>query len=105
MGNERGFSAETSWGTLLRDELEPGTPRSEIIQAGIDKGLKQVRIDPETGIDGAGRVLLNGERPWEVQTPDGRCFILSQQRLQSGDLIVTEAIGGGLAWGAVVLRW
>ncbi len=22
-----------------------------------------------------------------------------------GDLIVTEAIGGGLAWGAVVLRW
>lgn len=26
-------------------------------------------------------------------------------RIQKGDLIVTEAIGGGLAWGAVVLRW
>jgi 3-oxoacyl-[acyl-carrier-protein] synthase-3 len=26
-------------------------------------------------------------------------------RLQPGHLIVTEAIGGGLAWGAVVLRW
>ncbi|WP_308914814.1 beta-ketoacyl-ACP synthase III [Jannaschia sp. LMIT008] len=25
--------------------------------------------------------------------------------LKPGDLIVTEAIGGGLAWGAVVLRW
>lgn len=25
--------------------------------------------------------------------------------IKSGDLIVTEAIGGGLAWGAVVLRW
>lgn len=25
--------------------------------------------------------------------------------LQPGDLVVTEAIGGGLAWGAVVLRW
>ena len=26
-------------------------------------------------------------------------------QIKSGDLIVTEAIGGGLAWGAVVLRW
>jgi 3-oxoacyl-[acyl-carrier-protein] synthase-3 len=25
--------------------------------------------------------------------------------IRQGDLIVTEAIGGGLAWGAVVLRW
>ncbi len=28
-----------------------------------------------------------------------------EARLQPGQLIVTEAIGGGLAWGAVVLRW
>ncbi|PRX35019.1 3-oxoacyl-[acyl-carrier-protein] synthase-3 [Meinhardsimonia xiamenensis] len=26
-------------------------------------------------------------------------------QIRTGDLIVTEAIGGGLAWGAVVLRW
>ncbi|WP_146345222.1 beta-ketoacyl-ACP synthase III [Falsiphaeobacter marinintestinus] len=26
-------------------------------------------------------------------------------QIKSGDLIVTEAIGGGLAWGAVVIRW
>lgn len=26
-------------------------------------------------------------------------------RLKAGDLVVTEAIGGGLAWGAVVIRW
>ncbi|WP_299042252.1 beta-ketoacyl-ACP synthase III [uncultured Tateyamaria sp.] len=26
-------------------------------------------------------------------------------QIQDGNLIVTEAIGGGLAWGAVVLRW
>jgi len=25
--------------------------------------------------------------------------------VREGDLVVTEAIGGGLAWGAVVLRW
>lgn len=29
----------------------------------------------------------------------------AQGKLKQGDLIVTEAIGGGLAWGAVVLRW
>lgn len=26
-------------------------------------------------------------------------------RIKPGDLLVTEAIGGGLAWGAVVMRW
>ena len=26
-------------------------------------------------------------------------------QIKEGDLLVTEAIGGGLAWGAVVLRW
>lgn len=29
----------------------------------------------------------------------------SNGQIKDGDLIVTEAIGGGLAWGAVVLRW
>jgi 3-oxoacyl-[acyl-carrier-protein] synthase III len=26
-------------------------------------------------------------------------------QIKEGDLVVTEAIGGGLAWGAVVMRW
>ncbi len=26
-------------------------------------------------------------------------------RIGPGDLILTEAIGGGLVWGAIVLRW
>jgi len=26
-------------------------------------------------------------------------------KIKQNDLIVTEAIGGGLAWGAIVLRW
>ncbi|MDO5612111.1 MAG: beta-ketoacyl-ACP synthase III [Paracoccus sp. (in: a-proteobacteria)] len=29
----------------------------------------------------------------------------SEGRFKPGDLIVTEAIGGGLSWGSVVLRW
>ena len=30
---------------------------------------------------------------------------VSQGKIRPGQLLVTEAIGGGLAWGAVVLRW
>ena len=30
---------------------------------------------------------------------------VSSGKIRKGDLLVTEAIGGGLAWGAVVLRW
>ncbi|MDP5361229.1 MAG: 3-oxoacyl-ACP synthase, partial [Paracoccaceae bacterium] len=26
-------------------------------------------------------------------------------QIKQGDLVVTEAIGGGLAWGSVVIRW
>lgn len=29
----------------------------------------------------------------------------AQGQIKRGDLLVTEAIGGGLAWGAVVIRW
>jgi len=29
----------------------------------------------------------------------------AEGKLKQGDLVVTEAIGGGLAWGAVILRW
>ncbi|MCP4821641.1 MAG: ketoacyl-ACP synthase III [Shimia sp.] len=30
---------------------------------------------------------------------------VAQGKIKKGDLLVAEAIGGGLAWGAVVLRW
>lgn len=30
---------------------------------------------------------------------------VERSQIKAGDLLVTEAIGGGLAWGAVVLRW
>ncbi|GHE86972.1 3-oxoacyl-[acyl-carrier-protein] synthase 3 [Aliiroseovarius zhejiangensis] len=29
----------------------------------------------------------------------------AEGKIKQGDLVVTEAIGGGLAWGAVVIRW
>ncbi|MCA0994580.1 MULTISPECIES: beta-ketoacyl-ACP synthase III [Roseobacteraceae] len=29
----------------------------------------------------------------------------AEGKIKTGDVVVTEAIGGGLAWGAVVLRW
>lgn len=30
---------------------------------------------------------------------------VAEGKIKEGDLVVTEAIGGGLAWGSVVLRW
>ncbi|MEM6825394.1 MAG: beta-ketoacyl-ACP synthase III [Pseudomonadota bacterium] len=30
---------------------------------------------------------------------------VAREQIKEGDLLVTEAIGGGLAWGSVVLRW
>ncbi|MEJ6398120.1 beta-ketoacyl-ACP synthase III [Yoonia sp. 208BN28-4] len=30
---------------------------------------------------------------------------VANEQIKQGDLVVTEAIGGGLAWGAVVIRW
>jgi len=30
---------------------------------------------------------------------------VEQGKIKVGDLLLTEAIGGGLAWGSVVLRW
>jgi 3-oxoacyl-[acyl-carrier-protein] synthase-3 len=30
---------------------------------------------------------------------------VANSQIKQGDLVVTEAIGGGLAWGAVVIRW
>jgi 3-oxoacyl-[acyl-carrier-protein] synthase-3 len=29
----------------------------------------------------------------------------SEGKIKAGDIVVTEAIGGGLAWGSIVLRW
>ena len=29
----------------------------------------------------------------------------AEGRFKPGDVIVTEAIGGGLSWGSVILRW
>jgi 3-oxoacyl-[acyl-carrier-protein] synthase-3 len=30
---------------------------------------------------------------------------VARGQITRGDLLVCEAIGGGLAWGAVVIRW
>jgi 3-oxoacyl-[acyl-carrier-protein] synthase-3 len=30
---------------------------------------------------------------------------LSEQKIKTGDLVLMEAIGGGLAWGAALARW
>ena len=37
--------------------------------------------------------------------PIAICEALEQGRIQKGDVIVLDAFGAGLTWGALVIRW
>ena len=41
----------------------------------------------------------------EVHMTKATLDLIRAGQIKKGDLIVTEAIGGGLSWGSVVLRW
>ena len=32
-------------------------------------------------------------------------FALQNNKIKKGDIVVFEALGGGLTWGAAVIRW
>ena len=51
------------------------------------------------------RRLLKGDVLFAEGDPGDRLYVVTEGKIKRGDLIVTEAIGGGLAWGAVVIRW
>lgn len=67
----------------------------------IDGTARKLRIDPE-------RVILTVDQ--HANTSAASIPLALQQgvadgRIKKGDLIVLEAIGGGLSWGASVIRW
>lgn len=67
----------------------------------IDGTARKLRIDPE-------RVILTVDQ--HANTSAASIPLALQQgvadgRIKRGDLIVLEAIGGGLSWGASVIRW
>ena len=46
-----------------------------------------------------------GALPPHARKEAGQRVGKARGQIKPGDLVVTEAIGGGLAWGSVVLRW
>ncbi|MEM7305465.1 MAG: alpha-L-fucosidase [Planctomycetota bacterium] len=50
VGNERGYSNETAWATLNRDELAPGTPRYPELTSGHEDGTHWVPSECDVSI-------------------------------------------------------
>ena len=57
------------------------------------------------GDDGSGLFMKYLRRGSGYYIDVGASELVADGKIKPGDLVVTEAIGGGLAWGAVVLRW
>jgi len=67
----------------------------------IDGTARKLGIDPD-------RIILTVEQ--HANTSAASIPLALQQgvadgRIKKGDLVVLEAIGGGLSWGASVIRW
>ncbi len=67
----------------------------------IDGTAKKLGIDPE-------RVILTVDRHANTSAASIPLALhqgVADGRIKKGDLVVLEAIGGGLSWGASVIRW
>ena len=67
----------------------------------IDGTARKLGIDPE-------RVILTVDRHANTSAASIPLALhqgVSDGRIRKGDLVVLEAIGGGLSWGASVIRW
>lgn len=79
------------------DWLVPHQANSRIISATADKmGLPMERVV---------LTVQDHGNTSAASIPLALSVAKEQGKLQTGNLVVVEAIGGGLAWGAVVLRW
>ncbi|MBO0345999.1 ketoacyl-ACP synthase III [Roseibium sp. CAU 1637] len=67
----------------------------------IDASAKKLGIDPTkvvTTVDKHGNTSA-------ASIPLALCQAVTDGRVQRGDLILLEAMGGGFTWGSVILRW
>ena len=68
----------------------------------IDEFAKQLGL-PESVV--IGRDIETTGNTSAASIPLALSVGVARGQIARGDLVVTEAIGGGLAWGAIVLRW
>jgi 3-oxoacyl-[acyl-carrier-protein] synthase-3 len=60
------------------------------------------------GIDPAKKLFLNLEKYGNMSAASSAvalCEAVEQKRIKKGDMILMDAFGGGLTWGALIIRW
>jgi 3-oxoacyl-[acyl-carrier-protein] synthase-3 len=83
-------SADVDWIVPHQANLRIITATSQRMQVPMDRVVVTVQDHGNTSAASIPLALSVGK---------------ARGQIREGDLLVTEAIGGGLAWGAVVLRW
>ena len=89
--------AESGVDATTLDWFVPHQANARIIDASAEK----LGIAPEKVVK---TVAMHGNTS-AASIPLALSVGRARGQIKRGDLLVTEAIGGGLAWGAVVLRW
>ena len=101
--------APNSW-IAWRSDIDEGS----ILRSGLLRGIPRSRIETNPQILFEARYPILGPLLRKDARLSAGCRVHATGSLAQlqrwveegrGDLVVTEAIGGGLAWGAVVLRW
>ena len=67
----------------------------------IDASARKLKIAPE-------KVVITVDHHGNTSAasiPLALCEAVSDGRIQRGNLVLLEAMGGGFTWGAVLLRW
>ena len=85
---------------ITADEVDWVVPHQANIRI-IQGTAKKMGVPDERVV----KTVQNHGNTSAASIPLALSVAVSEGQIQPGQVVVTEAIGGGLAWGAVVLRW
>ena len=85
---------------ITSDEVDWVVPHQANIRI-IQGTAKKMGVPDERVV----KTVQNHGNTSAASIPLALSVAVSEGKIQPGQVVVTEAIGGGLAWGAVVLRW
>ena len=85
---------------ITADEVDWVVPHQANIRI-IQGTAKKMGVPDERVV----KTVQNHGNTSAASIPLALSVAVSEGKIQPGQVVVTEAIGGGLAWGAVVLRW
>ena len=85
---------------ITSDEVDWVVPHQANIRI-IQGTAKKMGVPDERVV----KTVQNHGNTSAASIPLALSVAVSEGKIQPGQVVVTEAIGGGLAWGAVVFRW